>query len=200
MRRYDGPRRGRLCGLRRRMGFDRNPMRRGSDRLQAIVRAGLLAAFLAVAPPAAFYAGHGVYASGLQARAAACHRVPAAITGVTPVVAGWARAGPPRVRLSVRWAVPGGSSRTGEIITAKNEVTGTTTTVWIGQDGRLAGPPLSRAEVTGQAISAAAVVVAAVALLLAVAGRMVSLLLDRHRLACWEADWSVTEPQWTGRR
>ena len=128
-------------------------MRRGSDRLQAVIRAGLLAAFLAGAPVAAFYAGHGVYASGLRTAQAqaACHRVPAAIVAVTPVSTGWGpRAGPPRGLLSVRWAAPGGPWRTGEAVRPKKAETGTTTVVCIGRDGGLAGPPLARDQVTGR--------------------------------------------------
>jgi len=177
-------------------------MRRGSDRLQTVIRAGLLAAFMAGAPAAAFYAGHGVYASGLRAAQAqaACHRVPAVIVGVTPVATGWARTGPPRVQLSVRWAVPGGSWRTGEIVRAEKAVTGTATVVCIGRDGGLAGPPLSRDQVTDRAVFTGAVAAAAAALLLAVADRVASCVLDRRRLAYWEADWSATEPRWTRRR
>jgi hypothetical protein len=177
-------------------------MRRGSDRLQAVIRAGLLAAFLAGAPSAAFYAGHGAYASGLRTAQAqaACHRVPAAIVGVTPVATGRARAGPPRVLLSVRWAAPGRSWRTGEITRAENAVTGTATAVCIGPDGGLADPPLTRDQITGRAVLTAIAAVGAVALLLAAAGRVVSFVLDRRRLACWEADWSATEPRWTRRR
>ena len=75
-------------GLRRfwrRLGFDHNPMRRGSDRFQAVMRAGLLVLFFAGAPAAAVQVGHGVYVSGLragQAQTAAWHRVPAVILGL----------------------------------------------------------------------------------------------------------------------
>src|SRR5216684_1118344 len=41
VRRY-GPRAGRIGRSLRRTGFDRNPMRRGTDRVQAMLRAGLL--------------------------------------------------------------------------------------------------------------------------------------------------------------
>ena len=73
-------------------------------------------------------------------------------------------------------------------------------TVWIDDKGRLTHPPLSRADVTGQVIQAAVAVPVVLALLLAAAGRVIALILDRHRLARWEADWSAVEPQWTGRR
>lgn len=36
--------------------------------------------------------------------------------------------------------------------------------------------------------------------MLAAVSRVVSLVLDRRRLARWEADWLVTGPRWTGRR
>jgi hypothetical protein len=32
------------------------------------------------------------------------------------------------------------------------------------------------------------------------AGQVVRLLLDRNRMAGWEAGWSIVEPRWTGRR
>jgi hypothetical protein len=40
---------GRLC---RSLGFDRNPLRRASDRAEAWIRVGLLAVFLTAGPPA----------------------------------------------------------------------------------------------------------------------------------------------------
>lgn len=53
--------------LLRCFGFERNPMRRGSDRIQAITRAVLLVVFLAGAPAAAVCTGRAVYTSGLHA-------------------------------------------------------------------------------------------------------------------------------------
>jgi hypothetical protein len=74
------------------------------------------------------------------------------------------------------------------------------TTVWIDEQGRLAHPPLSRAEATRQVVRAAVAKPVALALLLAAAGGLVSLLLDKRRLARWEADWPAAEPQRAGRR
>jgi hypothetical protein len=184
------------------MGFDRNPMRRGSDRVQALTRAGLLAVFLAGAPAAAWYVSHGIYVSGLRAaqvQAAAWHQVPAVVLRVTPVAAGWSRPRPSPVVLSLRWALPGGGPRTGEITSAGKTAAGSSLAVWIDAKGRLAHPPPSRAEVTRQAIRAAAATAVALALLLAGVSGVLSLLLDKHRLARWEADWAAVEPQWTHR-
>lgn len=203
MSRHDGPRQGRLWRSWRRLGFERNPMRRGIDRIQALTRAGLLLVFLAGAPAATWYVSHGIYVSGLRAgqvQAAAWHRVPAVVLRATPVAAGWSRPRPSPVLLSLRWALSGGDARTGEIISTEKAAAGSILAVWIDAKGRLTHPPPSRAEVTGQAIRAAVVTPAALALLLAGVSGVISLLLDKYRLALWEADWLAVEPQWTHKR
>jgi len=97
----------------RRMGFDRNPMRRGTDRIQAIVRAVPLAVFVLGAPVATAYVGRGVSAAGLRAgpaQAAACHRAPAAVLHAAQIATVWRHApvaGGPAM-LSVQWTTPEG--------------------------------------------------------------------------------------------
>jgi hypothetical protein len=64
--------------------------------------------------------------------------------------------------------------------------------------------PASRAlfteEVSSEVMCAAIATLVGLALLLAAVDGVVSLVLDKHRLARWEADWSAVEPRWTGRR
>jgi hypothetical protein len=187
----------------RRIGFDRNSMRRASDRLQAILRAALLAAFLIAGPLAASAVSHHVFAAGMQtsrAQAAARQRIPAVVVHVTLLATAWrhpALSGP--ASLSVRWAAPGGAVRTG-LITSASHAAGSTVTVWIDRSGQLAHPPLTRTDIVDHAIGAAVATLLALALLLCLASRAASLALDRHRLARWEADWLAVEPQWTNRR
>jgi hypothetical protein len=203
MMRDDGPRQGWLWSLLRRIGFDRNPLRRGTDWIQAVTRVGLLVVFLVCAPLATLSVSRGIFASGLragQAQASAWHPVSAVVLPVTPEMAGWSRSLGPFALLTVRWANPGGTVQTGKIIVAAKAAAGSTMTVWINGKGRLAHPPVSRAEVSSEVLSAALATPVAVALLLAAMGRLVSLLLDKHRLARWEADWSAVEPRWTHRR
>src|SRR5271165_690061 len=57
--------------LARFLGFDRNPLRRGSDRAEAWIRVSLLAAFLIAGPLAALGAGHWAYHAGIAAMRAA---------------------------------------------------------------------------------------------------------------------------------
>lgn len=49
-------------------------------------------------------------------------------------------------------------------------------------------------------IEAVAVTAAALILLLSAISWAASLVLDRYRLARWEAEWLAVEPQWTRRR
>jgi hypothetical protein len=72
--------------------------------------------------------------------------------------------------------------------------------VWIDQSGHMTRPPLSHADIAGHAIGMAVAAPLALALLLGAAERVISRVLDRRRLAGWEADWSIVEPHWTGRR
>ena len=127
-------RQGRPVRLLRGLGFDRNPMRRGIDRIQAVLRAVLLAVFLAGAPFAAMSVSHATYVSGLragQAQLAAWHRVPAVVLRVTPIATGWSCSLWSPARLSVGWAAPGGSWQTGEVTVMGGAVAGRTMTVWI---------------------------------------------------------------------
>jgi hypothetical protein len=197
------PRQGRVARSIRRIGFDRNPMRRCADRVQAIVRAGLVAVFLASAPFVTTYVAHQTYVSGLWAgreQSAAWHLVPARVLRATPLVAAWVSPAGPRWRLSVRWAEPDGAPHIGQVTRAVAAKTGSTVTVWTDKLGRLVHAPLSRAQVANQVIRAAVATLLALALMLAMVGWVVSLILDGWRLAGWETDWAMVEPQWTHRR
>lgn len=52
-------------GFTRILGLDGNPLRRASDRAEAWIRIGLLAAFLVAGPLAAIVAGQWMYHSGV---------------------------------------------------------------------------------------------------------------------------------------
>lgn len=65
--------------------------------------------------------------------------------------------------------------------------------------GRLEPAPPQRADVTAQEAPAALTAAALAAAAMVVTGFFAWLVLDRRRLAAWEAEWSRTGPQWTGR-
>lgn len=197
------PRQRRIARSLRRIGVDHNPMRRCADRVQAVVWAGLVVVFLTSAPFVVTHVMHETYVSGLWAgreQAAAWHPVPAQVLHATQLVAAWVSPTRPPWWLSVRWAKPDGASQIGQITRAVEAKVGSTVTVWTDKQGRLAHAPLSRAQIADRVIRAAIATLLALALMLATVARVVSLTLDRRRLASWEADWAVVKPQWTHRR
>ena len=89
MRPIPGPPRGmrRLC---RALGFDGNPLRRASHRVEAWIRAGLLAVFLIAGPLAAIGAGHWAYhaeITGARAQAVHAYRAKAVVPQPDPSAA-----------------------------------------------------------------------------------------------------------------
>lgn len=188
----------------RRMGFDRNPLRRPIDRVHAIVRAMLAILFLVGGPGAAVTVSHEVESTGLQAgraQAAAWHIVPAVVLRERLLTAAWRQPGTARpVVLSVRWMTPRGWSQTERILVGRPAVRGSKVPVWLNASGRPTQPPLTRSQISDRAVGAAVATLAALAILLWVTSKIALRTFDRYRLARWEADWLLVEPRWTKRQ
>ena len=138
---------GRLLRGRR---FDRNPLRRGSDRAETAVLGVLLAAFLAGAPFAAHAAGSWTYAPSAreaQAQQAALHQVPATLLQAAPP---WSISGG-GAEAQARWKAPDGQVRTGQVFVLSGAAAGSTVMVWVNRAGQLTDPPLRHSQVTGRA-------------------------------------------------
>jgi len=185
--------------LARRLGLDGNPLRRRIDKIAACLAALLMAVFLTGAPmlsvAAARWAGHA--AATAQRAARSWHRVPAVLLRGAPLPAlGWAFGSS---WVPARWTAPDGQERAGRIPVNSRLAAGRTVRLWVDTAGSPTGPPLSHgAAVASEALAAAFASVALGAVLwwLAGAGRWV---LDRRRLAAWEAAWAAIGPQWTWR-
>ena len=194
--RFSSTRPGRLLrGLR----LDRNPLRRGSDRVETAMLGILLAAFLVAAPVAAHAAGSWTYAASTreaQAQKAALRQVPATLLQATTpwgISEGGAEA-------NARWTAPDGQVRTGQIFVPGVAPAGSTVMIWVNQAGRPTDSPLQHSQVTGRVIMARVLAVAALAVTLTIVGWAAHWALDRRRLAAWDAEWLVTEPRWSPRR
>ena len=163
--------------------------------------AGLLVVFLAVVPLAALAAAGQVAASGMRAERAQARwrQVPAgpaagragARPRAVPGVPGAPGAG--AVDGAWRGAARGRGLRVG------GARAGTTVMVWTDGSGRLEGAPVQRADVTVLEAFAALAAAALAATVVVVTGFLARRSLDRRRLAAWDAEWSRTGPQWTGR-
>ena len=179
--------------------LDRNPLRRRSDRTETAMLGVLLAVFLAGAPFAAHAAGSWTYATSAreaQVQQAARHQVPATLlqsATLSSISGGGAEA-------QARWKAPDGQMRTGQIFVTNGGPAGSTVMVWVNQAGQLTGAPLQHSQVTGRAVMARVLAVAALAVTLIIVGWAAHWALERRRLAAWDAEWLTTEPRWSPRR
>lgn len=189
--------------LSRQLGLDANPLRRASDRAESWIRLGLLAAFLIAGPFTAMAAGHWMEDAGLrEARTQAAAERQVHATFLRDDSAGGSLA---LHEVSVlawvpaRWAAPGGSRRTGEVVAVLPVRAGSTITIWTTATGQLARPPLLRSQITGRATILVVLTPVILALVLLGILRMTRRILDRRRLAGWAVAWSAIGPQWSDR-
>jgi hypothetical protein len=186
--------------IARRLGLDGNPLRRRTDKIAGCLGALLLAVFLIGAPflsvaAVGWAAHHGAAERGANR---SWHQVSAVLLRDAPTPS--ATSG---VLLSyqvlARWTAPDGRPRTGRIPVSAGLAAGRTVRLWVDPAGSPAGFPLNhRTIVADEAIAAviATVALGIVLLCLASAGRSV---LDRRRVADWQAGWAAVGPQWTRR-
>ena len=190
-----------LARLLRGRRLDRNPLRRGSDRVETVVLGALLAAFLSVAPFAAHAAGNWGYAAAARAaqtQRASLHQVTATLLQPEPVLSGYGSAS--AFVVEARWRAPDGRARARELFVTADVATGHATRIWVDRAGRPTGPPLTRDQLIGRGELAAGVAVGCLATLLITVAWLARRSLDRRRMAAWDADWLATGPRWTPRR
>ena len=172
---------------------DRNPLRRGLDRAEALIIAALAVVFL-VASPLVMQAGANLgYRSAV--RTAHAERSWRQVSAVLLATARQA------VDASVpaRWRAPDGARRTGRVFVPAGAEAGSTVKLWVDAAGRPASPPFEGSP-RGQAVLGAVVAVMGLGWVLSCTGLISHGLLGRRRVAAWASDWQLTEPQWTGGR
>lgn len=189
----------RLGRFVRRWRFDRNPLRRATDRIETAVLALLVAAFLIGAPFAAFAAGawvHGMVRQAQLAQEASRTQVTALVLSVAAPPAGgqnltW--------QAQARWQAPDGHEVTREVPVPSDTVAGGKLQVWTDRTGDFATAPLTDSQVAGQTATGQVLGVIAWAAILTLAGVLGRWALNRRRMADWDADWHATGPRWTTR-
>jgi hypothetical protein len=188
--------------LGRALGLDGNPLRRSADRLETAVGLGLSAIFLICAPLLAVLAGRWTHQAGLAEQRAqrAWHQVAAVALQSAPqsdevYASAWDDVG-----VLARWAAPGGAGHVGEIIAAGGIRAGQQVRIWVDGSGRQTGPPLSARQLTTRAIGVAGLAPAVLAAAFLSIGWLTRWQLTRRKLAAWESDWTLVEPEWTGHR
>jgi len=182
--------------------LDRNPLRRATDRIETCLLVGLFAVLGAVTPFIVRGASDVSYASALHSRheqQATRHQVRAVLTADAPQVSGYTlNTG---VLTPASWASVTGVHRWGSVPAVPGSSRGTVVTVWTDDaTGNLDSPPLTMAEAAGQADAAMVGSVAGAGLAYVVGAGLAVHLLNRRRIAAWEADWLATAPAWNRQR
>jgi hypothetical protein len=192
---------GRLARQARRLGLDRNPLRRRTDRIESSVAAGLLALFLIGAPLFGVLAGRWAQQGGLREQRAqlAWHKTPAILMASAPPVPRYAyRTSWNDVAfVSARWSGPDGRPRFGRVSAALGARAGQTVLVWVDASGRATGPPLMRYQLVNREVSAEVLAPVALAMVLLSLACLVRWQLNRRRLKAWEVAWTTIGPRWT---
>jgi hypothetical protein len=176
---------------------DRNPLRRATDRLETCLLIGLFVLLAGVTPFAARLAGHAVYLSGSHARQvqlAAKHQVQATLTEDASPVSGYSLS--VYVLTQATWTSATGAHRSGEVPAMPGSHKGTSVAVWTGASGYLDSPPPTISEVASQADAATTGVIVGAAVAYIAGAAAIRQLLNRRRMAGWDADWRATAPTW----
>jgi hypothetical protein len=183
----------------RRLGFDHNPLRRRLDVIDGWLVPTVIAAFLTLGPLLAGGVGLWVHADNAAAQRAqrSWHEVRAVVLQPVP---GPAMAGDGSnswlVWASARWTA-GGRTRTGNVPVPAGTSQDAVMPVWLNRAGRVQVPPLAAAAARDRILVAALFVLASLAVLLTILAAAARWLLDRRRLAGWEAAWRSVGPQWS---
>ena len=193
-----------LARLARWLGFDRNPLRRGTDRVEAALRLVMILLAVLAVPVAAVAAGRWADHYALhraEAQLAADHQVTAVLLEDAP------QSGIPNPYTNVqtswvlaRWQPPGRPPRTGQVLALAGARKGSTVQTWVDPSGAITDPPLAHRIVVGDVWLAVMATLMLSGLSLLAAGGLARRMLDRRRLRAWEAEWRASGPLWSGRR
>jgi hypothetical protein len=188
--------------LTRRLGRDRNPMRRRSDVLDAWLLPVAIVVFLALCPFVLAMTGNWMRAANASEMRAqsSWHHVQAVLLQSVP--------GPEQANhgantwltwMPARWTAAG-IERTAEVPARAGASAGSTVTVWFDSAGHVRMPPLTPGSAGARVIEAQVTGLAILAALLAIMVLLGHRILDRRRLAGWESAWLSVGPTWSRHR
>jgi hypothetical protein len=177
---------------------DRNPLRRTHDRVEAYLLAALFVASAAAAPFAAQAASHAAYAGALHAQRtqqATEHQVRAELTPLAADAGtGYSLSG--YLPVEATWTSVTGARHSGQVMVPAGSKKDGTITIWANTAGKVVSPPLAASQVAGQGQAAAGGAIAGLLALYLCEAAIVRRLMNRRRLAAWDADWLVTARAW----
>ncbi|MCX4852823.1 Rv1733c family protein [Streptomyces canus] len=182
----------------------RNPLRRRSDVVEAWTVLAVAALMLLGAPLVGAVVGwwaHGDARAVATAQRSERHRVRAEVVGRVPDSLPSVQGGRERsYRVTVRWAEAGGAAKTATARVPSGTDQGEKVDVWFDSRGRSVAPPPDETMVWQHTVTMGACGAGATIAVILLGHSLVRGAADRHRLAEWERDWTLTEPLWTRRR
>ena len=165
----------------RRLGWHRNPLRRGSDRAEAWLNAVLLIILVLAGSALATCTSRGAYRT--EEKAAAwdrTHRFEVWAVLMSKPVA-------PQGTAQAQWKAPDGTRRSGPVAATPNTAVGAWVPIWVDERGAVSTAPLHRSPAT-HAAGVAVVTVLLLAAALAAVWLCCRRLLDRRRLRTWSEE------------
>jgi hypothetical protein len=186
------------------LALDDNPLRRRVDRVEARVTIVLIGLFLSVGPVVAWRTGEAVHRSDLQAARieqrdiVRTNAVLQADAVATPSAPDGTELG--YKAIGARWIAPDGAAHVGMILPDGAATAGSVIPVWIDAKGDLSPAPRTDSDAEQDGISAGLVALLAVFGVCAGLWLILRWLVERHRMAWWEGEWTWIGPRWTGGR
>lgn len=170
-------------------GWDPNPLRRTTERIQAWAVLLVIISYVPIAMAAAGYAGHWAREAGVRAQHAPHPRQVAAVVltaadATRPVPAVWVQA---------RWAIKS-RTRTGQVPVPPDTPAGAVVRAWVDRNGHLTSPPLTTAQLNDQVLTVQVVTAVLTAELLGLSLCALRWHLTRRRLAQWDSEWRSIDP------
>jgi hypothetical protein len=170
--------------------FDRNPLRRASDRLESVGLIALVLMFTVGAPLAAGASGalvHGIAERNMIVQRASRYQVTARVLDAAVPSLPQDLPEP-----AARWTAPDGRLVTSDIPVPIGTTAGARVPIWVTKNGQLTLAPLVPSQVAEQADNAEVLAVFGYAAVLAGVGLLARRALDRRRMAAWDAEWLAT--------
>ena len=188
--------------LARRLGRDRNPLRRRADVIEAWLVPFAIVVFLVLSPLVAGLAAFGVRADNAAAQHVqqSWHPASAVLLRAAPGPEFTDNGGNTwTVWEPARWTA-GGRQHTGNIPVSAGSRAGSMQTVWLDSAGHVRAPAMTKPELSGAIGTGILLALAALAVVVAVATRIARWVLDRKRIASWENAWLSVGPRWSHQR
>jgi hypothetical protein len=193
----------RLARCARGLGVGRNPLRRRTDRVEALITLVTIILLVAAVPLATLVAGRQtdhLEVRHAQSVRAAEHQVTAVLLEPAPAT------GAPDPYSSVqmatvlaRWQPPGQPARTGQVPAPAGTQAGRTVMVWVDASGTVTAAPPDHRSIVGDVYVACVATGLLSGVLVLASCQLARRALDRRRLRAWDAEWQVAGPLWSGR-